>query len=170
MNMALFGVDFSAVTYPVPVTVLLITIFIVFHKMSRRMYEQCRIIEAFNPSSEYYGRATATVKAKNIITRISLIIYNVDGQEFSVKVHHYLKSDSIDIIYPKGKPQKAILYDYELVSRTMKKFRILSLTALSIILIPVLLIICFCIYVSINGLGCDDVSSYSACLQILKLK
>lgn len=168
MNMALFGVDFSAVTYPVPVTVLLITIFIVFHKMSRRMYEQCRMIEAFNPSSEYYGQTTATVKSKNIITRMSLISYNVDGKEFSVKVHHYLKSDSTDIIYPKDKPQKAIMYDYELVHRTMKKFRILSLTALTIILIPVLLIICFCIYVSINGLGDFEVSSYSAYLKIMR--
>ena len=166
MNMALLGVDFSAVTYPVPVTVLLVAIFIVFHKMSRRIYEQCRMIEAFNLSSEYYGRTTATVKARNIITRMSLISYNVNGQEFSLKVHHYLKSDSTDIIYPKDKPQKAILYDYEIVHRTMKIFRILSLTALTIILIPILLIICFCIYVSINGLEDFAVSSYSAYLKM----
>lgn len=166
MNMVLFGVDFSSATYPVPVTVLLITIFIVFHKMSRKMYEQCRMIEAFNPASEYYEKTTATVKAKNIITRMSLISYNVNGQEFSLKVHHYLKSDSTDIIYPKDKPQNAILYDYELVHRTMKKFRILSLTALTIILIPVLLIICFCIYVSINGLEDFAVLSYSAYLKM----
>ncbi len=169
MNMALLGVDFSGVMYPLPVTVLLMATFILFNKMSHRMYEQCRMIESFNPASEHYGKATATVKSKNIITKMSLISYNVNGQEFSLKVHHYLKSGSTEIIYPQNKPQKTIVYDYELVNRTRKKCRILSFVFLTIILIPFLLIICFCVYAIINGgVGCDDVSSYSAYLKIMR--
>lgn len=168
MNMALLGVDFSGVMYPLPVTALLIATFILFNRMSHRMYEQCRMIESFNPASEYYGKTTAVVKSKNIITRMSLISYNVNGQEFPVKVPYYLKSRNSDIIYLKTKPQKAIVYDYELVDRTRKKCRILSFILLTIIFIPVLLIILFCIYVSINGLGSDDVSSYSAYLKIIR--
>ncbi len=151
MNMALFSVDTSGLIFSGRTYIMLFVIYIVFSHISNNIHEKFRIVESFNPASETYGETVAVIKSRNRFFRMSSLHYNVNGQEFSLTVPYYLKSDSASVIYTRAKPNKAILYDYELLHRTMKKYRIISRSSLTIGLLLVMGVILILILIANGG-------------------
>ncbi|MCM1506271.1 MAG: hypothetical protein NC177_03920 [Ruminococcus flavefaciens] len=123
----------------IALAVILLVFYAVFYYKKFIVSVQLETAENFSSESDDYTETVAVVKSKNRILKKSTLCYAIDGQEFSIKVPYYIKSDSTHVIYPKNEQNKAILYDCECLKKTVRKYTALANISI-IIAIPFFLI------------------------------
>ncbi len=151
-NMALFAVNPSVFVYSSAFVIIPLVFYAVFCYKRFIVSVQAETVENFNSESADYIKTVALVKSVNRILKKSTLCYNVNGQDFHIKVPYYIKSDSTHVIYPKNKPNKAILYDCNRLKKKVKKYT--ALVNLSIILEFIMIILTFILLV--KSIGVDD--------------
>ncbi|MBD5159839.1 MAG: hypothetical protein HDT23_06325 [Ruminococcus sp.] len=154
MNMALFSVNPFVFVYSSAFVIIPLVFYAVFCYKRFIVSVQAETVKNFNLESVDYIKTVAVVKSVNRILKKSTLCYNVNGQEFSIKVPYYIKSDSTYVIYPKNKPNKAILYDCEQLKKTVKKYT--TLANLSIILEFIMIILTILMFILLVKSGGDN--------------
>ncbi|MDE6425341.1 MAG: hypothetical protein K2K89_04280 [Ruminococcus sp.] len=153
MDMALFAVNPLAFVYFSAFVITPLVFYAVFCYKRFVVSEQLETVENFSSESDDYTETIAVVKSRNRILKKSTLCYNVNGREFSIKVPYYIKSNNTHIIYPKNKPNKAILYNCECLKKTVKKYA--TLANLSIILEFVMIILTILMFILLVKSGGD---------------
>lgn len=147
--MVLSAVNPFVLVYFSAFVVIPIILYAVFCYKKFVVSEQLETVENFN--SESYIKTVAVVKSRNRLFRKSKLCYTVDRQEFSITVPYYLESDST-VIYNKDYPDNAVLYDCELLKKTVRKYS--TLANLSIILEFVMIVLTIMMFILIaKGAG-----------------